>query len=241
MRGNAVHLFVFDTMADWEASFAIAAINNPQFQSLPGRYRVVTVGLSREPVTTMGGVRIQPDVTLDDISPRDSSMLILPGGQSWEYGANAAAIDMARRFIAHCVPVAAICAATLALARAGLLDNRYHTSNAREYLMGCGYRGSRLYRERQAVTDQGVITASGVAPIEFAREIFEALNLYSADTLDAWYALYKHGDAWLFYEPPRSVQQLARGANPGLVSHQHQSQKEIKNDMERCVSRAARA
>jgi len=32
VKNNAVHLFVFDTMADWEAAFAIAGINNPQFQ-----------------------------------------------------------------------------------------------------------------------------------------------------------------------------------------------------------------
>jgi len=205
MRGNAIHLFVFDTMADWEAAFAVAAINNPQFQRNPGRYRVVTVGLSREPVTTIGGIRIQPDVALEDISPMASSMLILPGGQSWEYGANAAAIEMARRFIARCVPVAAICAATLALARAGLLNNRYHTSNAREFLAGGGYRGGRFYRNKPAVSDQGVITASGVAPLEFAREIFETLHLYSAETLDAWYALYKHGDTAGFFELERSA------------------------------------
>src|SRR5450631_3810707 len=90
MRDRAIHLFVFDTMADWEAAFAAAAIHNPQFQRLPGRYRIVTVGLTREPVTTMGGVRIQPDVALGEISPFASSMLLLPGGQSWEYGANAA-------------------------------------------------------------------------------------------------------------------------------------------------------
>src|SRR5581483_991330 len=106
MRSSSVHLFVFDTMADWEASLAIAAINDPQFQQVPGRYRVVTVGPSREPVVTTGGLRILPDLALNEVSPFSSSMLILPGGQSWEYGANAAAIDLARRFIAHCVPVA---------------------------------------------------------------------------------------------------------------------------------------
>ena len=40
MNGRNVHLFVFDSMADWEASFAVAGINNPQFQREPGRYRV---------------------------------------------------------------------------------------------------------------------------------------------------------------------------------------------------------
>jgi putative intracellular protease/amidase len=205
MRSDAVHLFVFDTMADWEAALAIAAINNPQFQQVPGRYRVVTVGQTRDPVTTMGGIRILPDAALHEISPYASSMLILPGGQSWEYGANSSAIDMARRFIAHCVPVAAICAATLALARAGLLDNRYHTSNARQYLASSGYRGGRFYRDKPAIADQGVITASGVAPVDFAREVLEALNLYNADTLDAWYSLHKHGNAAQFYELAAAV------------------------------------
>ncbi len=241
MRRTAVHLFVFDTMADWEAAFAVAAINNPQFQAAPGRYRVVTVGLTGDPVTTMGGLRVQPDVALREVSPAASSMLILPGGQTWESDLNAGAIEMARRFIARCVPVAAICAATLALARAGLLNNRYHTSNTRDYLLGSGYRGGRFYRDRPAVSDQGVITASGVAPIDFAREIFAALSLYSADTLDAWYALYKHGDAWRFYEPPRSVQQLAHAAGSMFTARLNHSRKEIKDDVERSVSRAASA
>jgi putative intracellular protease/amidase len=200
MRTTSVHLFVFDGMADWEAAFAIAGINNPQFQIAPGRYRVATAGLTTAPVTTMGGVRIQPDVALEDVSPYKSSMLILPGGESWEYGANAGAIEMARRFIAQCVPVAAICGATLALARAGLLDNRYHTSNGREYLEASGYRGGRFYREEPSITDQGVITASGAAPVDFAREIFDALHLYRAEALDAWYGLFRYGYASLFYE-----------------------------------------
>jgi len=200
MRSSAVHLFVFDTMADWEAAFAIAAINNPQFQEAPGRYRVVTVGLRREPITTMGGIRIQPDAALSEISPSASSILILPGGEQWEFGRNAAAIELARRCIAHCVPVAAICAATLALARAGLLDNRYHTSNAREYLASSGYRGARWYRDLPAVSDQGVITASGVAHVDFAREIFECLNLFNSGALEAWYALFKYGDVSRYYE-----------------------------------------
>ncbi|HTA79515.1 MAG TPA: DJ-1/PfpI family protein [Terracidiphilus sp.] len=205
MRAASVHLFVFDGMADWETVFAMAGINNPQLKAAPGPYKMITAGLALAPVTTIGGIRIQPDVMLEDLSPFKSGMLILPGGENWEYGANSAAIAMARRFIAHCVPVAAICEATWALARAGLLDNRYHTSNAPEYLAASGYRGGRFYRDKPAIADQGVITASGTAPVDFAREIFEALNLYRADMLDAWYGLFRHGDTSMFYESARSA------------------------------------
>jgi len=199
-----VHLFVFDSMADWEAAYAVAVINNPQFQSEPGRYCVVTVAATLEPVTTMGGVRMQPDVTLASITPGSSAMLILPGGHAWENGGNAEALAVAAEFIAAGVPVAAICAATLALARAGLLDHLRHTSNAREYLISSGYRGTAFYCGAPAVTDRNVITATGLAPVDFAREIFKALNLFSTATIEAWYAMFKQCDASKFYAHARA-------------------------------------
>lgn len=189
-----VHLFVFDTMADWEAAYAVAAINHPRFQEEPGQYRVVTTAATLAPIITMGGVRIQPDVALDALTPESSAMLILPGGCKWENGDNAEALQMATRFIAAGVPVAAICAATLALARAGLLDHLRHTSNAREYLISSGYRGTAFYCGAPAVTDGNVITAAGVAPVDFAREIFKALNIYSPTAIASWYTMFKHCD-----------------------------------------------
>jgi putative intracellular protease/amidase len=209
MENNTVHLFVFDTMADWEPAFAMAGINNPEWQLTPGRYKVRTVALGRESVTTMGGVRIHPDMMLDDVSPNASAMLILPGGKSWENGANTEAVDKAREFIAAGVPVAAICAATLALAKAGLLGDRQHTGNAREYLAASGYRGANLYRDTPAIADRNVITAAGTAPVDFAYEIFKMLRLYSDRDLEAWYALFKNGDPSKYY-------QLAAASNTGV-------------------------
>lgn len=200
MNQRTVHLFVFDGMADWEAAFATASIHNPRFQRHPGRYRVQTVGRSLAPVTTMGGVRILPDITIDELCPARSSLLILPGGEPWEAGGNLEALERAHAFVNAGVPVAAICAATLALARIGLLDDRLHTSNDGAYLAASGYRGARYYCNEPAVTDRYVITASGIAPIEFALEIFRLLDLYDSNMEDAWYALYKHGDAAKFYE-----------------------------------------
>lgn len=200
MNLSTVHLFVFDGMADWEPAFAIASIQNPRFQLRPGRYRIQTAARSLAPVTTMGGVRILPDITIDEVCPARSSLLILPGGELWERGGNLEALERALAFVDAGVPVAAICAATLALARTGLLDDRLHTSNDASYLAASGYGGAHYYRDVPAISDGNVITASGLAPLEFAREISRMLDLYSSDTLEAWYALYKHGDAAKFYE-----------------------------------------
>lgn len=200
MKNCTVHLFVFEGMADWEAAFASACIHNPQFQSRPGRYQIRTAGRSLAPVTTMGGMRILPNMTIDEVCPANSSMLILPGGTAWESGGNLEALERALVFAHHGIPVAAICAATLALARTGLLDDRLHTSNDAAYLASCGYAGRSFYRDVPAITDGDIITAAGIAPLEFAREIARTLDLYSSDTLAAWYALYKHGNASKFYE-----------------------------------------
>jgi putative intracellular protease/amidase len=192
---EAVHLFVMDGLADWEPGLAVAGINTPAYQVRPGRYAVRTLGVSREPVRTMGGVSILPDLTVDGLTPAHSAMLILPGGSSWDEGANADAVEKAAEFLAAGVPVAAICGATAGLAARGLLDARPHTSNAREYLAAVpGYRGGEHYADAPAVRDGDLITASGIAPIDFARAIFERLELYAPETLEAWYALYRHGD-----------------------------------------------
>jgi putative intracellular protease/amidase len=204
MRQGAVHLYVFDGMADWEAAFAVAAINNPQFQKVPGRHRVVTVAAGPQPVTTMGGIRIQPDDTLNGLSPVASSMLILPGGDAWLEGRNSEALEKARNFLAIGVPVAAICAATVAMARAGLLNDRKHTSNAPEMLASPAYHGANHYENEPAVTDKNLITASGVAPVEFAREVLRLLEVYSSATLDAWFALFRNGDVARYYELVRA-------------------------------------
>ncbi len=194
MSTQTVHLFVFDTLADWEPSFAIAGINNPAFPGSAGRYRVKTVGMSREPIVTMGGVTILPDLTLDDLMPVDSAMLILPGGNRWDMGELAEVFPHVERFLSAGVPIAAICGATAGLARGGFLDDAPHTSNAREYLAATGYRGAAQYRDEPAITAGTIITAGATGSLAFAAHIFRRLRLYPDDVTDAWYDLFKTGD-----------------------------------------------
>ena len=192
MRNCSVHLFVFDGMADWEAAFAVAAIQNPQLQMSPGCFRVTTAARFHAPIRTVGGVRILPDMTIDEVSPADSSLLILPGGESWEHGGNLEALERAHAFVEEGVPVAAIGQATLALARTGMLDGRLHTGNSAAHLAASGYRGVRHYCDVPAIADRNVITAASTAPLEFAYEVSKLLSLLSTASLNTWYSLYRH-------------------------------------------------
>ena len=195
-----VYLYIFDTLSDWEPSFAISGINNPAFQQFPGRYIIQTAGTSRKPVKTIGGLTIVPDVTLAEIKPADSAMLILSGGAGWESGQHDEAVSLAIQFLNVGKPVAAICGATAGLAISGILDNARHTSNAAVYLQATNYQGGKFFQEKPAVTDGNLITANATAPIEFAYHIFKLLGIYSDKTLQAWYGLYKTGELKYFLE-----------------------------------------
>lgn len=200
---STVYLAVYDGLTDWETGHAVAHLNDPEHQRVPGRYEVRTVAASPAPITTMGGVRILPDVTLDDLDPAGSAMLILPGAPIWESGGNGEMAAAAGTFVQAGVPVAAICGATLGLARQGLLDDRRHTSNGAEYLASSGYAGGAHYVDDPAVTDGGVITAGALSPVHFAAAIFEILDVYTPQVLEAWTGLFSTGDPSWF---PRLMQ-----------------------------------
>lgn len=192
MNATTVHLAVYDDFADWEPGYATSQLTQHG-------YTVRTVGLTTDPVTTMGGIRIQPDLAIDELTSEaiaDSALLLLTGSSRWDTGDELAPFAAkARDFLDSGVPVAAICGATLGLARAGLLDDRDHTSAVSFYLATSGYQGAGRYREADAVTDGDLITAGPTEPIAFAREIFARLGVYEERKLDAWYRLFHDSDA----------------------------------------------
>jgi putative intracellular protease/amidase len=190
---TSAHLYVLDTMADWEVGYLTAELNTGRFFAEPGTALPVrTVGATREPVRTMGGLTITPDLALDELAPEESALLILPGAELWDTPEHAPAIAAAARFLDAGVPVAAICGATIALAAAGLLDTRPHTSNDLDALkqLAPGYRGEGYYSTDVAVADGNLITASSVAPVDFARAALRRLDVMTPQALDAWYGLF---------------------------------------------------
>jgi hypothetical protein len=47
------------------------------------------------------------------------------------------------------------------------------------------------YVDTPAVRDRGLITASGLADVEFARELFEELNVLSAEDRSVWAQMFR--------------------------------------------------
>ena len=128
------------------------------------------------------------------LEPESSSLLILAGAEMWDDGRGQPFTDAARRFLEARTPVAAICGATAGLARAGLLDDRDHTSAAAEYLAATGYAGVEHYRDERAVIGGDLITAGPQSPVQFAGATLRRLGLVSDETVKAYEAVMHRGD-----------------------------------------------
>lgn len=172
--------------ADWECALLMATARG----DCGAETRVLTPGGAD--VTSLGGVSVKSAGRAEDAAPADFDVLVVCGGTIWQSGAAPDLSAPVGRFVAAGKPVAAICDATLEFARLGLLDERAHTGNYAGQIgeVVSGYRGAAHYRDQpQAVHDRAVITASGAAPVSFAREVLTALGLASPE-LAGYLALY---------------------------------------------------
>lgn len=199
---RTIYLYVCDTMADWEIGYLTAELNTGRyFKKGLSPCKIVTVGIDVSPVTTMGGLKILPDISVAECDIKSADALILPGGDTWLEAIHEPIIKKVEQGIKENMIVAAICGATMGLAKHGFLDSRPHTSNDLGYLkMVCpDYKGEAYYKNEPAVTDGNLITATGVAPLEFTLEVLKALEVFSPETLEAWYQLYKTHKPEYFY------------------------------------------
>ncbi len=203
-----VFLYVTDTLADWEIAFLTAELYSKRFfADKRTDCKIVKTGMTDEPVTTMGGMKIIPDCTVDDIVLKDGDMLVLPGADTWLSPVHDRILEIADKRIQAELPVAAICGATAGLARTGALNRRKHTSNDVSFLKQTvpSYTGEPLYVQDSAVSDRNLVTASGQAPLLFAYEILKLLHVFRPDTLEAWKNLYLTNEPVYFYRLMQSL------------------------------------
>lgn len=206
---RTVYLYVLDTLADWEIGFVTAELNSGRYLRNADALTLMPIGATLEPVTTMGGMSITPERRVGEIDFEEGDALILPGADTWMDGSHLDVLRLVPDLTRDGVTVAAICGATVALADSGTLDDRRHTSNDPGFLaMVCPeYGGEEFYEETPVVVHGNLITASGLAPLEFAHALFGHLEVMRPAVLAAWYELYHTRDG-------RHFQDLMAALNP---------------------------
>lgn len=197
-----IYVYVLDTLADWELGHVAAELNSGRFfRAGAPRVSLKTVGPSGEPVRTMGGLTIVPDCRVSDVAVSETSVLLLPGANTWNDPRHGAVLEKAGELLRAGAAVCAICGATAALAGLGLLDGRAHTSNGAGFLemVSPAYQGQRFYRDEPSVTDGNLITAGSAGALLWAKQIIGRLGVFEAGTLEAWYDYFRTGEAGHFF------------------------------------------
>ena len=197
-----IYVYVLDTLADWELGYITSELHSGRFfkKDAP-QISLKTVSDSKKPIHTMGGLTIVPDCLIDDIVVRETSVLLLPGADTWNDPKHGAIIEKASEFLSADATVCAICGATAALANFGLLDQRPHTSNGAGFLemFSPDYKGQSFYIDKPSVADSNLITASCTGALLWAQQIIEHLGVFQADTLESWYEYFSTGKPEHFF------------------------------------------
>ena len=192
---RTIALYTTETMADWEYAYLTTQIASAEHLK-PGRFRLLLVGDGLEPVRTLGNLPFAPEVDLGTLDAQAANgslaALVIPGGNHYAAG-HERLIEAVGHLVDKEIPVAAICGATLLLARAGFLDERRHTSNAASYLEASVYRGGAHYVEAPVVTDRGVTTASGIHAVPFTAEVMRITGLVPDAMVDSWEQVFLNG------------------------------------------------
>lgn len=138
---------------------------------------VVTAGLQPGLIQGARGTRVQPDTSLDSVLEADFDMIALPGGMPGaEHLKNDPRIQaLLRRLAGAGKYTAAICAAPIALAEAGLLAGRRATSYP-GFLDKMGLPGTTCLADA-VVVDGKVVTSRGPGTaMDFALALVELLT-----------------------------------------------------------------
>jgi putative intracellular protease/amidase len=166
--------------ADWETALLNAA--GRSFYNFDTAY----ASPGGQAVTSAGGMKVQPDLAIEALDPKDYDALVICGGGAWKAPDPPNLTAVAKRFHDAHRLIAAICDGTFALARTGLLDTVPHTSNGVGYLDETGYHGKLHYRDTPgAVSERGIVTAPGTAPVAFMAAVMKELG--AADGQLAYY------------------------------------------------------
>ncbi len=199
---NEILYILLPDFASHEMVYLMEAISSDELQLKPNpKYVNKIVAPSPEPVAAIGGFRVLPDYSFDNM-PDDYAALVLIGGFGWLTPAAEAVVPIVRKAIDSGKVVGAICNGASFMAKAGFLNDVKHTGNGIDQLKlwgGDNYTNPERYVHQQAVSDGGIVTANGSAALEFTQQLLLLLENDTPERIEMYYQFNKHGFCALFH------------------------------------------
>lgn len=200
---NEILYILLPDFASHEMVYLMEAISSDEQQLKTNpKYVNRIVAPTADPVCAIGGFKVIPDYTFDNM-PDNFAALVLIGGYGWLTPIAEEVKPIVRKAIEKGKIVGAICNGASFMAKCGFLNDVRHTGNGLEQLKlwgGENYTNQGGYIHSQAVSDRNIVTANGSATLEFAKELLLLLENDTPERIEMYYQFNKQGFCALFPE-----------------------------------------
>jgi transcriptional regulator GlxA family with amidase domain len=143
--------------------FSVTRLNEERRREEPSPFEVVLIAESLDPVAATGGLRVQPNYTLETAPPLH--ILVVPGGWGTRREINNPTLlrwvtEQARRVDT----LTSVCTGAMLLGKAGLLDGRHATTHWRSLnWMRESFPAVTVEDALHVVEDGNVLTSAGIS------------------------------------------------------------------------------
>ncbi|MEG2289008.1 MAG: DJ-1/PfpI family protein [Clostridium sp.] len=175
---NKILVFIFDGMTDYEITLITHLL------STSADKEIVTIAYEDKIIKGRSGILYKPSKLVSEVLEEEAEGLIITGG--WYGDTKPELMELINNLNVKGKLISAICGAgTIFLAKAGILDNVKYTTPAIEWTE----KHIEVFGEKdpfprenfvseRVVRDGNIITAQGIAFIDFAIEICDWFNLF---------------------------------------------------------------
>ncbi|TGA97628.1 thiamine biosynthesis protein ThiJ [Sporolactobacillus shoreae] len=168
--------FVYPHFADFEIAHTLFLLRKL------GNSEIVTVSIDGKAVESLGGLFVQAKYALNEIEVDAFDLVLVSGGDGVDQLIdNSAVVKMFTSAHQYHIPIAAMCASALLMAKAGVLDDKKFTCLPHTYRNHKSLFKNSIYTGNDVAISESIITAKGTAFAEFAVSVCKLIGLLSDD------------------------------------------------------------
>lgn len=172
-------VFIYDDMADFEITFLTHLLGADAGKE------IIPIAFEDKIIKSKCGILYKPSMIIKDILVNDEiEGLIIPGG--WNGEVRVELMDLIKELNDREKLLGAICAGPRFLAKAGVLNDKKYTTSIVEWTDRHKIQFNEEdpfprnnFENKRVLTDRNIVTAHGVAFVDFAIEVCEWFSLFN--------------------------------------------------------------